>query len=130
MDSMSALKTALLAGIAAYTADDQFSDTCAVYRNVGDTTTRGGQIDDWRRVSASLAGRLTGANPAEDVQGEAMVVHADCVWHCAASADIKPGDQIVTGGRTYDVIGSDGGRTDALVQHVRVVCVAQENLRA
>lgn len=108
--------------------DACYPDTCSVWRNVGSVTTRGGQIDDWRRVSNGTPGRLTSASPSEDIQGQAMVVNVGFTWHCAQDVDIRAEDHIVTGGRTYDVVGTDNGRTDAAAQHVALVLVSREDL--
>ena len=105
------------------------NDTCDVWRNVGDVSASGGQIDDWRRVYNDSDGRLTGASPSEGIEGAAFVDRTDFTWHCASDMDIRPTDQLVTGGYTYDVIGSDGGRTDALAQHIRLTLTAREDLR-
>lgn len=108
--------------------DAGYPDTCSVWRNVGSVTARGGQIDDWRRVSSETPGRLTSASPSEDMQGQAMVAEVAFTWHCAHDVDIRAEDHIVTGGRTYDVVGTDSGRTDAAAQHVAIVLVAREDL--
>lgn len=104
-------------------------DTCDVWRNVGDTTAYGGQIDDWRRVYNDLACRVTGGSPREGIDAEGVTSDADFVLHCASSADIRPIDQVIYGGKTFDVVGTDGGRSQALALHVRLVLVSQEDLR-
>lgn len=108
--------------------DAAYPDTCEIWRNVGDVTGRGGQIDDWRRVSADTPGRLTSASPSESIQGQAMVADVGFTWHCAHDVDIRAEDHVVTGGRTYDVIGTDYGRTDAGAQHAQLTLVAREDL--
>lgn len=104
-----------------------YPDTCDVWRNKGDVTTHGGQVDDWRRAYYQSPGRLTGASPSENVTGGALVEDAGFVWHCSPSVDIRPSDQLVIGGRTYDVIGTDAGRSEAIVLHVDLALVAGED---
>jgi len=84
---------------------------------------RGGQTETLRTVG-TYTGRLVNASDSESIPGggiQSMSVYALTV---GIEADIQASDRVYVPGelrRYFDVVGTDTGQTDLLVQHVGLV---------
>jgi head-tail adaptor len=84
---------------------------------------RGGVTETWRKV-ADYKGRLSNQNDTESIVGGAIQPSATWTITLAVSADVMPHDRIYVVGdesKYYDVVGTDFGQTDLIVQHVGLV---------
>lgn len=93
-----------------------------VVRMVIDADGAGGQTMTWRQVDHNVPARWINVADSELVQDEA--VRATASWDIVlpTSTQVLPQDRITVTGddRTYDVVGTNAGQTDLLVQVVRV----------
>lgn len=84
---------------------------------------RGGQTETLRTIG-TYTGRLVNASDSESIPGggiQSMSVYALTV---TIEADIQASDRVYIPGesrRYFDVVGTDTGQTDLLVQHVGLV---------
>lgn len=81
---------------------------------------RGGATETWRKV-ATYNGRMVNKVDSESVIGGGIQPSASWVLTVAVDADIMSHDRIYIVGnsdRYYEVIGTDFGQSDLLVQHV------------
>jgi head-tail adaptor len=84
---------------------------------------RGGVTETWRKV-ADYKGRLSNQSDTESIVGGGIQPSAGWNVTLPVSADVMAHDRIyVTGddSKYYDVVGTDFGQTDLLVQHVGLV---------
>ena len=84
---------------------------------------RGGVTETWRKV-ADYKGRLSNQSDTESIVGGGIQPSAGWNVTLPVSADVMAHDRVyVTGddSKYYDVIGTDFGQTDLLVQHVGLV---------
>jgi head-tail adaptor len=84
---------------------------------------RGGATETWRKV-AEYNARLTNQSDTESIVGGAIASSAQWTLIVAVGADVMPQDRVYRVGddaRYYDVIGTDFGQTELLVQHVGLV---------
>jgi head-tail adaptor len=84
---------------------------------------RGGVTETWRKV-ADYKGRLSNQSDTESIVGGGIQPSASWSVTLPVSADVMPNDRVYVVGdeaKYYDVIGTDFGQTDLLVQHVGLV---------
>ena len=84
---------------------------------------RGGATETWRKV-AEYNARLTNQSDTESIVGGGIQPSATWSITLAVSADVMPNDRIYVVGdesKYYDVVGTDFGQTDLIVQHVGLV---------
>jgi head-tail adaptor len=84
---------------------------------------RGGVTETWRKV-ADYKGRLSNQSDTESIVGGGIQPSAGWSVTLPVSADVMAHDRVyVTGddSKYYDVVGTDFGQTDLLVQHVGLV---------
>jgi len=84
---------------------------------------RGGVTETWRKV-ADYKGRLSNQSDTESIVGGGIQPSAQWNVTLPVSADVMAHDRVyVTGddSKYYDVVGTDFGQTDLLVQHVGLV---------
>jgi len=84
---------------------------------------RGGATETWRKV-AEYNARLTNQSDTESIVGGGIQPSAQWTLVVATSADVMPQDKIYLVGddtRYWDVIGTDFGQTELLVQHIGLV---------
>jgi head-tail adaptor len=84
---------------------------------------RGGVTETWRKV-ADYKGRLSNQSDTESIVGGGIQPLAGWNVTLPVSADVMAHDRVyVTGddSKYYDVVGTDFGQTDLLVQHVGLV---------
>jgi head-tail adaptor len=84
---------------------------------------RGGVTETWRKV-ADYKGRISNQSDTESIVGGGIQPSAGWSVTLPVSADVMAYDRVyVTGddSKYYDVIGTDFGQTDLLVQHVGLV---------
>jgi head-tail adaptor len=84
---------------------------------------RGGVTETWRKV-ADYKGRLSNQSDTESIVGGGVQPSAGWNVTLPVSADVMAHDRVyVTGddSKYYDVVGTDFGQTDLLVQHVGLV---------
>jgi head-tail adaptor len=84
---------------------------------------RGGVTETWRKV-AEYNARLTNQSDTESIVGGAIASSAQWTLIIATSADLMPQDRVYVVGvdsKYYDVIGTDFGQTELLVQHCGLV---------
>jgi head-tail adaptor len=84
---------------------------------------RGGVTETWRKV-ADYKGRLSNQSDTESIVGGGIQPSAGWNVTLPVSADVMAHDRVyVTGddSKYYDVVGTDFGQTDLLVQHVGLV---------
>lgn len=98
-------------------------DRVEIHRSTIAVDGMGGQTTTWRKV-ATIPARLINKNDAEQIIDQA--VRPTAVWEMLvhASTDIQANDRITFTGqddRIFDVIGTDQGQTELLVQKVGLV---------
>jgi len=84
---------------------------------------RGGATETWRKV-AEYNARLTNQNDTASIVGGVIASSAQWTLIIAVGADVMPQDRVYRvgdDGKYYDVIGSDFGQTELLVQHCGLV---------
>jgi head-tail adaptor len=84
---------------------------------------RGGVTETWRKV-ADYKGRISNQSDTESIVGGGIQPSAGWSVTLPVSADVMAHDRVyVTGddSKYYDVVGTDFGQTDLLVQHVGLV---------
>ncbi len=84
---------------------------------------RGGVTETWRKV-ADYKGRLSNQSDTESIVGGGIQPSAGWSVTLPVSADVMAHDRVyVTGddSKYYDVVGTDFGQTDLLVQHCGLV---------
>jgi len=84
---------------------------------------RGGVTETWRKV-AEYKGRLSNQSDTESIVGGGIQPSAGWNITLAVSADVMAHDRVYIVGdesKYYDVVGTDFGQTDLLVQHVGLV---------
>ena len=84
---------------------------------------RGGATETWRKI-AEYNARLTNQSDTESIVGGAIASSAQWTLIIAVGADVMPQDRVYRVGddaRYYDVVGTDFGQTELLVQHVGLV---------
>jgi head-tail adaptor len=84
---------------------------------------RGGVTETWRKV-ADYKGRLSNQSDTESIVGGGIQPSAGWTVTLPVGADVMAHDRVyVTGddSKYYDVVGTDFGQTDLLVQHVGLV---------
>lgn len=83
----------------------------------------GGQTETWRTI-ATLKVRLTNTSDSESVVGGGIASSGGWVMMCDRSADIMANDRIYQESRPdhyFEVVGTDFGQSQLLVQHVTLV---------
>ena len=84
---------------------------------------RGGATETWRKV-AEYNARLTNQSDTESIVGGGIQPSAGWNVTLPVSADVMAHDRVYVVGdesKYYDVVGTDFGQTDLLVQHVGLV---------
>jgi head-tail adaptor len=84
---------------------------------------RGGVTETWRKV-AEYNARITNQSDTESIVGGGIQPSAGWSVTLPVGADVMAHDRVyVTGDESkyYDVVGTDFGQTDLLVQHVGLV---------
>ena len=84
---------------------------------------RGGVTETWRKV-AEYNARVTNQSDTESIVGVAIASSAQWTLIVAVAADVMPQDRVYLIGddsRYWDVIGTDFGQTELLVQHCGLV---------
>lgn len=84
---------------------------------------RGGATETWRKV-AEYNARITNQSDTESIVGGGIQPSAQWTLIVATSADVMPQDRVYLVGdasRYWDVIGTDFGQTELLVQHCGLV---------
>lgn len=84
---------------------------------------RGGATETWRKV-AEYNARITNQSDTESIVGGGIQPSAQWTLVVATSADVMPQDRVYLVGdasRYFDVIGTDFGQTELLVQHCGLV---------
>ena len=84
---------------------------------------RGGVTETWRKV-AEYPARVTNQSDTESIVGGAIASSAQWTLIVAVAADVMPQDRVYLVGdesRYFDVIGTDFGQTELLVQHCGLV---------
>ena len=84
---------------------------------------RGGATETWRKV-AEYNARITNQSDTESIVGGGIQPSAQWTLIVATSADVMPQDRVYLIGddsRYWDVIGTDFGQTELLVQHCGLV---------
>ena len=84
---------------------------------------RGGATETWRKV-AEYNARITNQSDTESIVGGGIQPSAQWTLIVATSADVMPQDRVYVVGdasRYWDVIGTDFGQTELLVQHCGLV---------
>jgi head-tail adaptor len=84
---------------------------------------RGGATETWRKV-AEYNARLTNQSDTESIVGGGIQSSAQWTLIVAVGADVMAQDRVYRVGddaRYYDVVGTDFGQTELLVQHVGLV---------
>ena len=84
---------------------------------------RGGVTETWRKV-ADYKGRISNQSDTESIVGGGIQPSASWSVTLPVSADVMPSDRVYIVGdesKYYDVVGTDFGQTDLLVQHVGLV---------
>jgi head-tail adaptor len=82
----------------------------------------GAVLDDWATLRTNVPCRLRLARRQREVI-EADAVQAQADWEAVfvVGTDVQPADRLVHQGQVYDVIGTDGGRTEALCLTAQLV---------
>lgn len=93
-----------------------------VQRMVIDADGAGGQTLTWRIIATNVPARWLNVADSELVQDEAVMATATWDIVIPTSTTVLPQDRITVTGddREYDVVGTNAGQTDLLVQVVRV----------
>ena len=84
---------------------------------------RGGATETWRKV-AEYNARLTNQSDTESIVGGTIASSAQWTLIIAVGADVMPQDRVYRVGdeaKYYDVVGSDFGQTELLLQHCGLV---------
>ena len=84
---------------------------------------RGGVTETWRKV-AEYNARITNQSDTESIVGGGIQPSAQWTLIVSTSADVMPQDRVYLIGdasRYWDVIGTDFGQTELLVQHCGLV---------
>ena len=84
---------------------------------------RGGVTETWRKV-AEYNARLTNQSDTEGIVGGGIQPSAQWTLIVSVAADVMPQDRVYLIGddsRYWDVIGTDFGQTELLVQHCGLV---------
>jgi head-tail adaptor len=84
---------------------------------------RGGATETWRKI-AEYNARLTNQSDTESIVGGGIASSAQWTLIVAVGADVMPQDRVYRVGdeaKYYDVVGSDFGQTELLVQHCGLV---------
>jgi head-tail adaptor len=84
---------------------------------------RGGATETWRKI-AEYNARLTNQSDTESIVGGGIASSAQWTLIIDVGADVMPQDRVYRVGddaRYYDVVGTDFGQTELLVQHVGLV---------
>lgn len=113
------LKASLSAGMVRNLCQDRVE----IHRFTLTEDGRGGVTETWRKV-AEYNARLSNQSDTESIVGGSIASSAQWTLIVAVSADVMPQDRVyVVGvdGKYYDVIGSDFGQTELLVQHCGLV---------
>jgi hypothetical protein len=79
--------------------------------------------ETWRKV-AEYNARLTNQSDTESIVGGSIASSAQWTLVIAVGADVMPQDRVYRVGdeaKYYDVIGSDFGQTELVVQHCGLV---------
>lgn len=98
-------------------------DRVDVHRSTIEIDGMGGQTTTWRKV-ATIPARLVNKSDAEQIIDQA--VRPTAVWEMLvhSASDIQAHDRVTFAGyedRIFDVIGTDQGQTELLVQKVGLV---------
>lgn len=99
------------------------SDRIEVHRFTLTEDGRGGVTETWRKV-AEYNARITNQSDTETIVGGSIASSAQWTLIVATSADVMPQDRVYVVGdssRYWDVIGTDFGQTELLVQHCGLV---------
>ena len=94
-----------------------------IYRFTLTEDGRGGATETWRKV-AEYNARVTNQSDTESIVGGGIQPSAQWTLIVATSADVMPQDRVYLVGdasRYWDVIGTDFGQTELLVQHCGLV---------
>lgn len=107
------------------TRDRTFDTAIVILGRQSVSNDAGGQTEAWQQV-ASYQGRLRHARPMDylEVRGGQRLPVGTWFVMLPTEATVDPASRIQAGGRTFTVIGSDLGRSDALVQTLVCVLVA------
>ena len=113
------LRQTLQAGIVRNLCQDRIE----VHRFTLTEDGRGGATETWRKV-AEYNARITNQSDTESIVGGGIQPSAQWTLVVATSADVMPQDRVYVVGdasRYWDVIGTDFGQTELLVQHCGLV---------
>jgi hypothetical protein len=99
------------------------TDRCEIHRCTGTDDGRGGQTLTWAKV-AEVVARFTNQSDSEAQPGGGIEPVADWTLITSIAVVVEPRDRVfMVGDRTrfWEVVGSDAGQTDLLIQHISML---------
>lgn len=94
--------------------------SCTIQRATTSTNAIGGQSPVWSTVATIAAHSVgpVGRSPAERVIADKLTAEHIATISLPAGSDVRQGDRIVSGGRTWGVAGIVSGHTNTLLMQV------------
>lgn len=105
------------------------TSTVDVYRYISTADGAGGTNLSWAKI-ASIKGRLINTGDSEGVRSNSFTMGGSWTLVASRNADILSQDRIRLPGDTsvyWDVIGTDFGKTELLVQHISLLQSTEGN---
>jgi hypothetical protein len=100
-----------------------------VFRYITTSDGRGGTELTWSKIK-SIKGRMINTGDSENVRSNSFTMSGAWTLVASRNADIMPEDRVRIQGDTsryWDVIGTDFGKTELLVQHISLVEAVEGN---
>lgn len=100
-----------------------------VYRYVSTSDGRGGTTLSWSKIG-TIKGRMINTGDSENVRSNGFTMGGSWTLVASRNADIMPQDRIRIPGDSsqyFDVIGTDFGKTELLLQHISLIQSTEGN---
>lgn len=100
-----------------------------VFRYVSTPDGRGGTTLSWSKIK-SIKGRLINTGDSESVRSNSFTMSGTWTLVASRNADVMPEDRVRIQGdnsRYWDVVGTDFGKTELLLQHISLVEAVEGN---
>ena len=96
-------------------------DACTITRRTGTRDASGGYETTHPAVATTVCLITTDGKPQEVPVGQTLRMIVPWVITLPLGTDVRPEDRIVSGGRTFEVVGTDRGRS--LPVSVKATCM-------
>lgn len=99
------------------------TDSVDIYRNTLSNDGQGGVLNDWRKINTCKCRLMNKADAEKQIAGGIEQV-ANWIMLAGIEIDIRPRDRVYksnSNDKCWEVVGSDSGQTELLIQHIDLV---------